>query len=127
MRAGLVSLLLDCRLGLGALCGDDLKGFGGLAHLGGDDLSLWGGGAGPVGGERGGLGGLALVRGRAGLVGGLLLGLVLQRQQVGLLLLQPLVEPLGFALLLELPPLELLSQTVGSLGGGGQEIQFKKK
>lgn len=43
---------------------------------------------------------------------------MLQRQQVGLLLLQALMESLGLALLLELPPLELLLQSVGLIQGG---------
>lgn len=43
---------------------------------------------------------------------------MLKRQQVGLLLLQALVESLGLALLLELPPLELLLQSVGLIQGG---------
>ena len=59
-----------------------------------------------------------MVWGRFGLVTRLLFGLVLERQQVGLLLLQALMESLGLALLLELPPLELLLQSVGSFQGG---------
>lgn len=42
---------------------------------------------------------------------------MLERQQVSLLLLQPLMESLGLALLLELPPLELLLQSVGLIQG----------
>lgn len=93
--------------GFRACRGLGLRG-GARPLLGGpvEDLSLGGGGGGrePVGGQRGGArGGPALVvRGS---------GLALQRQQVGLLLLQPLVQPLGLALLLQLPPLELLPQS----------------
>lgn len=51
----------------------------------------------------------------SGLVSSFLFGFVLERQQVGLLLLQALMEPLSLALLLQLPPLELLLQSVGSI------------
>lgn len=50
-----------------------------------------------------------------GLVSSFLFGFVLERQQVGLLLLQALMEPLSLALLLQLPPLELLLQSAGSI------------
>lgn len=57
-----------------------------------------------LGGKGGGAcGGPALAVGRS--------WLALQRQQVGLLLLQPLVQPLCLALFLQLPPLELLPQS----------------
>lgn len=67
-----------------------------------------------VRGQGGCLRSFATVRG-FGLVSGFLFGFVLERQQVGLLLLQPLMEPLSLALLLQLPPLELLLQSVGSI------------
>lgn len=70
---------------------------------------MGGGAEDSVAGQGGGLRGFAMVRGDSGLV--YRLGLVLERQQVRLLLLQPLVEPLSLALLLQLPPLELLSQS----------------
>lgn len=50
-----------------------------------------------------------------GLVSSFLFGFVLERQQVGLLLLQALMEPLSLALLLQLPPLELLLQSTASI------------
>ena len=75
-----------------------------------------------VGGEEGGgwwacLGGRGRVRRRSLGVGALvarrgLLAVLLEGQQVGLLLLQALVETLGLPLLLQLPPFELLMQSV---------------
>lgn len=78
-----------------------------------EDLSLGGVGQEPVRGEGGGArGGPTLVVVVEGS------GLALQRQQVGLLLLQPLVQPLRLALLLQLPPLELLPQSRDPLESG---------
>ena len=113
-RAGtclsIVSLFWRCCLGLSAVWGGSLRGSGGLGSASSysnctvEDLSLWGCCEGSVGGQGGGLWGF-------GLVSRLRFGLVLERQQVGLLLLQALMEALGLALLLELSPLELLLQS----------------
>lgn len=76
-----------------------------------EDLSLRGGGQEPVKGKCGGASrdpALAVGRSR----------LALQRQQVGLLLLQPLVQPLCLALFLQFPPLELLPQSHQPLESG---------
>lgn len=51
---------------------------------------------------------------------------MLERQQVGLLLLQALMESLGLALLLELPPLELLLQSVGLVQSGEKRAESRK-
>lgn len=58
-----------------------------------------------------------------GLVSSLLFGFVLERQQVGLLLLQALMESLSLALLLQLPPLELLLQSAGSIRDDEKRIR----
>lgn len=114
-----VSLLWHCCLGFCVVRGDCLRGSGGLLstscyrHSTVKDLSLWGCGEDFVRGQGGGLWRFAMVWGEFGLVTRLLFGIVLERQQVSLLLLQPLMESLGLALLLELPPLELLLQSVG--------------
>lgn len=103
-------------LGFGAVRGGSLKGSGALrSHrkITVKDLSLRGGGEDSVGGQGGGLRRFARVWGGFGVVARLLFGFVLQRQQVNLLLLQALVEPLCLALLLQLPPLELLLHIVG--------------
>lgn len=77
------------------------------------DLSLRGCAKESVGEQGGCVWSSALLR-DLGPVSRFLFGRVLQRQQVGLLLLQALMEPLGLALLFQLPPLELLSQRSGS-------------
>lgn len=110
---------------LGYFRGDCLKGFGGglistfwYRNSTVEDMSLRGCGEDSVGGKGGGLRRFAMVWGEFGLIARLLFGFVLERQQVGLLLLQALMESLCLALLLELPPLELLSQSVGLIQGG---------
>lgn len=120
-----VSLLLHRWLGFSAIRGDGLKGSGGLIrasccrHSTVKDLSLRDcGEEDSVRGQGGGLWRFAEVWREFGLVARLLFGFVLQWQQVGLLLLQTLMESLGLALLLELPPLELLFQSVGLIQGG---------
>lgn len=120
----LISPLLPCCLGFTAVCRDRLRGSGGFTgaprYRDGrvEDLSLWECGEGSVRGQSGSLWRLTMVWWEFCFVARLLLGVVLQGQQVRLLLLQALVETLGFALLLELPPLELLSQSVGLVQGG---------
>lgn len=81
---------------------------GGLIRNTVKDLSLRGCAQDSVRGEGGCLRVFAIVR---DFVSSLLFGFVLERQQVGLLLLQALVQSLSLALLLQLPPLELLLQS----------------
>lgn len=52
---------------------------------------------------------------------------MLERQQVGLLLLQALMESLSLALLLELPPLELLLQSVGLIQSGEKRGESRRR
>lgn len=85
---------------------------GGLIRNTVKDLSLRGCAKDSVRGQGGRLRVFAIVR---DFVSSLLFGFVLKRQQVGLLLLQALVQSLSLALLLQLPPLELLLQSAGSI------------
>lgn len=85
---------------------------GGLIRNTVKDLSLRGCAQDSVRGEGGCLRMFAIV---GDFVSSLLFGFVLERQQVGLLLLQALVQSLSLALLLQLPPLELLLQSAGSI------------
>lgn len=87
---------------------------GGLIRNTVKDLSLRGCAQDSVRGQGGCLWMFAIVR-DFGPVSSLQFGFVLERQQVGLLLLQALVQSLSLALLLQLPPLELLLQSAGSI------------
>lgn len=93
---------------------DRVRCTGGLIRNTVKDLSLRGCAKDSVRGQGGSLWMFAIVR-DFGLVSSLQFGFVLERQQVGLLLLQALVQPLSLALLLQLPPLELLLQSAGSI------------